>query len=388
MINQNKLIAAARRVGTLAKELTAHSCVTVRSIGFGAALFCIPICFAQPPTAPSSEWGAVESGVQIPPYSAISSLLFSNDGKTIATVHTEGKKDGALQLWECGTGNLLWTANPPAKSVLAFSPDDKTLAGITPSYGLVLWDAQAGRVKQTATRHMHVVFTAAFTPNAKIVASGGTGESDSGDYSLSISGHPGEVNLWDAETGRLLHTLKGHTNPVVDIAFSPDGRLIASASLDRTVKVWEVPTGRLQRTLTVGESGWGASSVAFSPDGKTLATGSGGSRDEKSTGQIKLWLVESGELRLTMTDPGTAVLITESPALMFSPDGKTLASAGTNQQIILWNVETGRSHLSLERRPQEQLGKSTVAMQFVAEGLRIANKIKSDRIEIGLWRKK
>lgn len=362
--------------------------IAMQPLIFGVALFCLSQAFAQPSTSPTSGWGTVEPGVQIPPYSVTSSVLFSNDGKTIATVRTEGKKDGALQLWECGTGSLLWTANPPAKSVLAFAPDDKTLAGITPSYGLVLWDVQAGRVKQTMTRQMHVVFTAAFSPNAKIVASGGTGESDSGGYSLSISGHPGEVNLWDAETGRLLHTLKGHTNPVVDIAFSPDGRLIASASLDRTVKVWDVQTGNLQRTLNVGESGWGTSSVAFSPDGKTLATGSGGSRDEKSTGQIKLWLVESGELRLTMTDPGAAVLITESPALTFSPDGKTLASTGTNGEIILWNVDTGRWHNSAGGRWPKQVGKSRAAVRFVTEGLRTASKIDSERIEIGLWRKK
>jgi WD40 repeat protein len=96
------------------------------------------------------------------------------------------------------------------------------------------------------------------------------------------------VRLWDAATGKLLATLQGHTGAVYSITWSPDGKTLASGSGDRTVKLWDAATGKLLATLQ-GHTG-AVYSVAWSPDGKTLASGS----DDRT---VRLWDVAAGKER-------------------------------------------------------------------------------------------
>jgi len=120
--------------------------------------------------------------------------------------------------------------------------------------------------------------------------------------------------------------LRGHTNRVNSVAFSPDGRFLASGSDDNTIKLWDVGTGACLCTLT-GHSD-AVNAVAFSPDGKSLASGS---RDDT----IKLWDVETGDLMVTFTGHNSGVL-----AVAFSPDDKFLASGSSDQTIRLWDTAT------------------------------------------------
>ncbi len=171
------------------------------------------------------------------------------------------------------------------------------------------------------TGHAAQVVALAFTSDGKLLASGSV------DHT---------VKIWDALAGTELRALKGHDMSVLSVAFSPDDKLIASGSADNTVKVWEVNTGAAKQTLR-GHSLY-VQSVEFSPDGKLLASGSA---DQK----VKLWDVKTGtELRtlLPNIDPNYSVGL----RVAFSRDGKTLITAG--EVVKLWEVHSGRLIRTIE----------------------------------------
>src|SRR5262249_30221565 len=121
--------------------------------------------------------------------------------------------------------------------------------------------------QRTFRGHIGSVLSVAFSPDGKLLASGGGGGLEEQGKAL-----PGEIKLWDAQTGQKIRTPIGHTRQVLSVAFSHDGKLLASASEDKTVKVWDAQTGREIHTFK-GHTG-GVKSVAFSPDGKLLASAS------------------------------------------------------------------------------------------------------------------
>ena len=162
---------------------------------------------------------------------------------------------------------------------------------------------------QTLAGHSGSVWAVAFSPDGKRIASG------SGDET---------IKLWDATTGDLQKTLAGHSGSVWAVVFSPDGKWIASGSNDKTIKLWDATTGDLQKTLA-GHSGW-VWAVAFSPDGKWIASGSG----DKT---IKLWDATTGDLQKTLAGHSGWVR-----AVAFSPDGKRIASGSEDETIKLWDV--------------------------------------------------
>ncbi|MFM6669825.1 MAG: eIF2A-related protein, partial [Dolichospermum sp.] len=127
--------------------------------------------------------------------------------------------------------------------------------------------------------------------------------------------------------GNLLQTLTGHSNRIRSVAYSPDGQTLASGSVDDTIKLWDVKTGNLLQTLSDHSSS--VCSVAYSPDGQTLASGS----DDKT---IKLWDVKTGNLLQTLSGHSHWVR-----SVAYSPDGQTLASGSWDNTIKLWNVKTG-----------------------------------------------
>lgn len=236
---------------------------------------------------------------------------------------------------------------PDGVTSAAFSPDSKTLAAGRRKQGderkvtLKLWDVATGKVKASLKGHTNGVSCVAFSSDGKTLVSGGSGVSESHER--------GEVRLWDLSTGKEKAALIGHTGPIFSVAFSPDGKLVASGSGefasngqagDGDVKLWDAVTGR-EKAFLKGKSKKGLSvvmSVAFSPDGKTLASA-------HVYGDVVLWDVQSGKRMATLqkfNQKGTDEDINGTYCVAFSPDGNTLAAA-TVQGIKLWDVKTGKS---------------------------------------------
>ena len=135
------------------------------------------------------------------------------------------------------------------------------------------------------------------------------------------------VRLWDSATGAARRTLKGHSDRVWGVAFSPDGTLVASASADQTVRLWDSATGAARRTLK-GHS-YSVLGVGFSPDGTLVASAS-----EDNT--VRLWDSATGAARRTLEGHSDGVR-----GVAFSPDGTLVASASADKTVRLWSAATG-----------------------------------------------
>ncbi|HSO76339.1 MAG TPA: caspase family protein [Blastocatellia bacterium] len=188
-----------------------------------------------------------------------------------------------------------------------------------------------------------------FSPDGKIVASASSDKT---------------ICLWDAQTGRVLRVLDVHGDNITSVAFSPDGKTIASGSLDKKVAICDVKTGRVIHALVDHTDDVNA--VAFSPDGKTIASGS---RDQT----INLWDVATGEVIHTLE--GSAA---EVRTLAFSFDGQMLASGGADKTVRLWRVTDGQMIRALQ-------GHSSVvrSVAFSPEGQTLASS--GDENAIKLW---
>jgi DNA-binding beta-propeller fold protein YncE len=199
----------------------------------------------------------------------------------------------------------------------------------------------------TLTGHTNGVFHVAYSPDGKLLAT------SSKDHT---------VKLWDAASGKEVRALKGHTNDVYSTAFRPDGKVLASASEDKTIRLWEVATAKELQVLR-GHSG-DVYGLAFSPDGKVLASGS-------MDHDVRLWDAATGKELRVLRGHGSRVC-----TVAFSPDGKRLVSAcgtpssGSGEaggEIKVWDVSAGKEVFALPTASQ-----GVITVVFSPDGKRLA----------------
>jgi WD40 repeat protein len=178
-------------------------------------------------------------------------------------------------LWDTSTGQQrALSGHPDVVRCVNWSRDGKTLASSSEDKTIKLWSAATGE-EQATLKEQTQVWSVVFSPDGKTLASA-SGGVDKNGQALPV----GEVKLWNVFTKRERATLTGRKSLVNAVAFSPDGKVLASGGEDRLIHLWDVETG-LERATLKGHVG-AVDSVCFSPDGKTLASYGG-------DGTIKLW---------------------------------------------------------------------------------------------------
>ena len=250
--------------------------------------------------------------------SGISHVAFSADGRTLASVAFNGE---VVRLSDPDTGAEKKILDTGRISSLTFSPDGNTLATGGRNRLLQLWDVTSGERKTVLSGHAPGIHTIAFSPDGKTLVSGGGSQ----------------LLVWDAGTGVQTGEITGHLPNGWRIAFTPDGRTLASIGDRPTVHLWDVANGQHKATLMGARIDDWVSSIAFNPDGSTLAGGSGW--------HIWLWDVENRHLEAVVKGfTGSSVSGGGIRSVAFSPDGRFLASGSGHRDMKIQIWYGGRTH--------------------------------------------
>lgn len=208
---------------------------------------------------------------------------------------------------------VVQTSHSEVITTLAFSPKGDLLATGASDKTIKLWNVKTGKNLRTFVGHVRKIESIAFSPNGKIIASTGNQES--------------VINLWDVETGQKVRAIELSSYIYHEIVFSPEGKTIAKQDTDG-IKIWDVLSGK-EIIVFENSAKQGCQNIKFSPDGERLASGCGQ--------LIKIWDVSSGKELNSIRGHGNDVT-----SLGFSPDGKTIVSGCYQDKTIkLWNVLTG-----------------------------------------------
>jgi WD40 repeat protein/tRNA A-37 threonylcarbamoyl transferase component Bud32 len=281
---------------------------------------------------------------------AIGILSFGRDGQTLAT----GSDDGTARIWDLARRRVVHVlrGHDGPIGAVALRPDGTLLATAGVDRVVRLWDVTTGAAWRALEGHEGIVRSVAFSRDGGRLAS---------------AGDDGTARIWDLALGRTVHTLPGHGRSALRVAWSPDGSLLASVDGEAVLRLWDAREGRLFKSF--GEPDgvrFTFSAVAFSPDGRWVAYGSG------VEGEIFVRDVQTGDLAWALLGSQAA------RDLAFSPDGRRLLSADEDGSLRLWDLALGQEVFRLRGHAG-----AVRAGAFSPDGARIAS-AGSDRI-LRIW---
>ena len=283
-------------------------------------------------------------------------------GKGVAqgiAYHPDGTKIAVstrIGIWiydvETGEALNLFTADTSTFSSLAFSPDGNTLVSDIHGNRLCMWDANTGRKIRTIFGHSHPsINDIEFSPDGTMFATGGSGST---------------VRIWEAETGHNIHVIRWHSGSVNSVAFSPDSKTLLSGGSDNRIFLWDAWTGAQLREFKGHTRS--VSSVAFHPDGNRFASIS----YDKT---IRMWDVSTGDqISIQSRNDKDEYLVD----LSFNPDGRTLAFATHTGTIYILNLPTFFTRDRLRKHTDEIL-----SIAYSPDGKTLASV--SDDSTVRLW---
>ncbi|KAF4947105.1 hypothetical protein FSARC_14046, partial [Fusarium sarcochroum] len=304
-------------VGTGAKVLMLHHDLSPDCFAFSADSRLLAVSCSRVLTIWDLKTGSEK--LMIYPPEALDSLAFSPNSQVLAS-----GTYGTIRLWDLENGVCKAILQEgfgmmlPIKT-LAFSPNSQLLADPRQ-----LWDVTLPQETDRPDRHSDEINTVAWSPGGQIVASASWDKT---------------IQIWDAVTGIRQRVLVGHTASVDELLFSSDGHLLASASRDKTVRIWSMSSGALQKTIV---DDWGCiSHVAYSEDGQIAA-----SRSSSSGQRFKLWKVATRTHLRTPDIPREFIQRTGRwntiVSMTFSPNGSIIAASTDKNSLVCWDTATGK----------------------------------------------
>jgi WD40 repeat protein len=266
--------------------------------------------------SPAAQAGKLDLTLKIGPLPPVTALAYGPDGKWLAI-----GSYGSIAIWDLDKGELLKSIDAPgavhsiAVSADSAGPGRLAAAGGLParSGAVLIVDTQNWELLTTLGEHTDVVYDVAFSPDGQKLATASLDKT---------------IRVWTASDWKSIQALKGHSDFVYSVSFTPDGKHLISSSKDRSIKVHNVETWESERTLT----GHNEEVLTTAVSGDSYNVVSAGKEP-----QLRWWIIENGQNNRTMTGHSGTV-----NQIVFSKDGKRIASVGQDKQVRIWDGSEGK----------------------------------------------